>query len=68
MSTRNLAILVFAVVLGTVTAVGWYLEGERSVQAAQDTSGRRIEHVWRSYPGAATPRPRAPHQRGCRPL
>jgi len=63
MTTRRLAILTLALVLGTMTAVGWYLEGERTVQAAPGPDGPHMEHLWRCYPSAATSR-RARRSRG----
>ena len=58
MTTRSLSILVLSLVLGTALMVGWYLEGERTTAAAERAPDAqpRIEHVWRSYPGAVSTR------------
>lgn len=58
MTTRSLSLLVLALVLGTALMVGWYLEGERTTAAAERAPDAqpRVEHVWRSYPGAVSTR------------
>ena len=58
MTTRSLSVLVFSLVLGTALMVGWYLEGERTTSAAERAPDAqpRIEHVWRSHPGAVSTR------------